>query len=59
MYPEGSEKLGESFQLKFLLKKKKKIFSNTEIFCELIPTLTLLAFYLKMSFIFIHILGNT
>lgn len=24
MYPEGSEKLGESFQLKFLLKKKKK-----------------------------------
>lgn len=25
MYPEGSEKLGESFQLKFLLKKKKNI----------------------------------
>lgn len=55
MYLEGSAKLGESFQLK--LCKEKKRFSNTEMFCELIPAL--LAFYFKMSSIFICILGNT
>lgn len=57
MYQEGSSNLGKSFQLKVL--KKIKRFSNTEMFCELIPALTLPALYLKLSFLFMDILGNT
>lgn len=57
MYQEGSANLGESFHLKGF-KEKKKIL-HTEMFCELIPALTLLAFCLKLSFVFIDILGNT